>query len=138
VPTAEHAEIGCRLMEMGLEVLVEKPMAKSLAEADALLDAAKAISTLAADRPRRTIQPGVLAVEPILNHPLFSSAPAGSVYAAQSRCRRDLRPDDPRPRHLLALVKQPSTEVKAVGIPVLTDKVDIAHAPPGIRGRRGR
>src|SRR6202035_5980867 len=41
VPTAEHAEIGCRLMEMGIDVLVEKPMAKSLAEADALLDAAR-------------------------------------------------------------------------------------------------
>ena len=41
VPTAEHATIGCRLMEMGLDVIVEKPMAKSLAEADALLAAAK-------------------------------------------------------------------------------------------------
>src|SRR4029077_15964368 len=50
VPTAEHAEIGCRLMEMGLDVLVEKPMAKSLAEADALLDAAK--------RYRRLLQVG--------------------------------------------------------------------------------
>src|SRR2546425_7556845 len=41
VPTVAHAEVGCRLMEMGLDVLVEKPMAVSLAEADALLHAAK-------------------------------------------------------------------------------------------------
>src|SRR5271155_4456725 len=37
VPTVSHAEVGCRLLEMGLDVLVEKPMAVNLAEADALL-----------------------------------------------------------------------------------------------------
>jgi len=41
VPTIAHAEVGCRLMEMGLDVLVEKPMAVNLAEADALLASAK-------------------------------------------------------------------------------------------------
>src|ERR1700747_1547532 len=37
VPTTAHADVGCELMEMGLDVLVEKPMAVDLAEADALL-----------------------------------------------------------------------------------------------------
>src|SRR5260370_41918049 len=41
VPTIAHAEVGCRLLEMGLDVLVEKPMAVNLAEAEALLHAAK-------------------------------------------------------------------------------------------------
>src|SRR5258707_2082847 len=41
VPTVAHAEVGCRLMEMGLDVLVEKPMAVTLGEADALLHSAK-------------------------------------------------------------------------------------------------
>ena len=40
VPTIEHARVGCRLLELGMDVLVEKPMAASLAEADALLSAA--------------------------------------------------------------------------------------------------
>src|ERR1700741_809520 len=40
VPTVAHAEVGCRLLEMGLDVLVEKPMAVNLAEADTLLSAA--------------------------------------------------------------------------------------------------
>ena len=40
VPTVEHARVGCRLLELGLDVLVEKPMAASLAEADALLSVA--------------------------------------------------------------------------------------------------
>src|SRR5256884_6837788 len=41
VPTVAHAQVGCRLLEMGLDVLVEKPMAVDLAEADALLEAAR-------------------------------------------------------------------------------------------------
>jgi len=39
--TREHARVGCRLLEAGLDVLVEKPMAASLEEADALIAAAK-------------------------------------------------------------------------------------------------
>src|SRR3954470_15222985 len=41
VPTIHHPEIGCRLMEMGVDVLVEKPMAASLAEADRLIETAR-------------------------------------------------------------------------------------------------
>src|ERR1051325_3709239 len=41
VPTIAHAQVGCHLLEMGLDVLVEKPMAVDLAEADALLAGAK-------------------------------------------------------------------------------------------------
>ena len=41
VPTEAHSEVGCRLMDMGIDVLVEKPMAADLAQADALSKAAK-------------------------------------------------------------------------------------------------
>src|SRR5438046_3705558 len=41
VPTVAHAQMGCKLLEMGLDVLVEKPMAVDLAEADALLSVAR-------------------------------------------------------------------------------------------------
>jgi predicted dehydrogenase len=41
VPTVAHAEVGCALMQLGIDVLVEKPMAKDLADADTLLAAAK-------------------------------------------------------------------------------------------------
>src|SRR5208337_649869 len=106
VPTVAHAEVGCRLMEMGIDVLVEKPMASTLAEADALL-----------------------AVEPVVSRPLFFEVHRLGVFTPRSLdvdVIYDLMIHDLD--ILLALVKERVTEVKAVGIPVLTDKVDIAHA----------
>jgi len=129
VPTVEHAEVACRLMEMGLDVLVEKPMAKTLAEADALLEAAKRHHRLLQVGHVERFNPAVLAVEPILNHPLFFEVHRLGVFTPRSLdvdVIFDLMIHDLD--ILLALVKQPVTEVKAVGIPVLTDKVDIAHA----------
>jgi predicted dehydrogenase len=129
VPTAEHAEIGCRLMEMGIDVLVEKPMAKTVAEADTLLESARRHRRLLQIGHVERFNPAVLAVEPILNHPLFFEVHRLGVFTPRSLdvdVIYDLMIHDLD--ILLALVKQPVTEVKAVGIPVLTDKVDIAHA----------
>jgi predicted dehydrogenase len=129
VPTVDHAAVGCRLMEMGLDVLVEKPMAASLAEADALLDAAKRFQRILQIGHVERFNPAVLAVEPILNHPLFFEVHRLGVFTARSLdvdVIYDLMIHDLD--ILLALVNEPVTEVKAVGIPVLTDKVDIAHA----------
>jgi len=61
VPTVAHAEVGCRLLEMGLDVLVEKPMAVDLTEADALLHAAKKERADSAGGPRRAFQSRVIA-----------------------------------------------------------------------------
>ncbi len=129
VPTADHAEVGCRLLGMGLDVLVEKPMAKTLAEADALVDAAKRNHRLLQVGHVERFNPAVLAVEPILNHPLFFEVHRLGVFTSRSLdvdVIYDLMIHDLD--ILLALVREPVTEVKAVGIPVLTDKVDIAHA----------
>ena len=129
VPTVGHAAVGCRLMEMGLDVLVEKPMATNLAEADALLDAANRFARILQVGHLERFNPAVLAVEPILNHPLFFEVHRLGVFTARSLdvdVIYDVMIHDLD--ILLALVKEQVTEVKAVGIPVLTDKVDIAHA----------
>jgi predicted dehydrogenase len=129
VPTIAHAKVGCRLMDQGIDVLVEKPMAATLEEADELVDSAR--------RNRRILQvghverfnPAVLAVESILNRPLFFEVHRLGVFTPRSLdvdVIYDLMIHDLD--ILLALVGEPVTEVKAVGIPVLTDKVDIAHA----------
>jgi predicted dehydrogenase len=128
VPTVDHAAVGCRLLEMGLDLLVEKPMASSLAEADALLDAAKRHQRILQVGHVERFNPAVLAVEPIVNRPLFFEVHRLGVFTPRSLdvdVIYDLMIHDLD--ILLALVKEPITEVKAVGIPVLTDKVDIAH-----------
>jgi len=129
VPTVAHSDVGCRLMEQGIDVLVEKPMAADLAEADALVDAARRNSRILQIGHVERFNPAVLAVEPILNRPLFFEVHRLGVFTPRSLdvdVIYDLMIHDLD--ILLALVGEPVTEVKAVGIPVLTDKVDIAHA----------
>jgi predicted dehydrogenase len=129
VPTVAHAGIGCRLLEMGLDILVEKPMAVNLLEADALLDAAKKNSRILQVGHVERFNPAVIAVEAILNRPLFFEVHRLGVFTPRSLdvdVIYDLMIHDLD--ILLALVREPVADVKAVGIPVLTDKVDIAHA----------
>jgi predicted dehydrogenase len=129
VPTEAHSEVGCRLMDMGIDVLVEKPMAADLAQADALLKASKRNQRILQVGHVERFNPAVIAVEPIVNRPLFFEVHRLGVFTARSLdvdVIYDLMIHDLD--ILLALVKESVTEVKAVGIPVLTDKVDIAHA----------
>ena len=129
VPTEAHGEIGCRLLEMGIDVLVEKPMAADLRQADALIEAAAKNKRILQVGHVERFNPAVIAVEPIVNRPLFFEVHRLGVFTARSLdvdVIYDLMIHDLD--ILLALVKEPVTEVKAVGIPVLTDKVDIAHA----------
>jgi len=129
VPTAAHAEVGCRLMQLGIDVLVEKPMAKDLVDADALLGAAQRYDRILQVGHVERFNPAVLAVEPILNRPLFFEVHRLGVFTPRSLdvdVIYDLMIHDLD--ILLALVGEPVVEVKAVGIPVLSEKVDIAHA----------
>ena len=129
VPTVAHSAVGCQLLSMGLDVLVEKPMAVNLPEADALIHAAKEKKCILQVGHVERFNPAIVAVEPILNRPLFFEVHRLGVFTARSLdvdVIYDLMIHDLD--ILLALVKQPVTEVKAVGIPVLTEKVDIAHA----------
>ena len=129
VPTVDHARTGCRLLEQGIDVLVEKPMAASLAEADELVAAAR--------RARRVLQvgqverfnPAVAAVESIVTRPLFFEVHRLGIFSPRSLdvdVVYDVMIHDLD--ILLALVNAPVTDLRSVGIPVLTDKVDIAHA----------
>ena len=129
VPTVEHARIGCRLIELGIDVLVEKPMAASVTEADELRDAASRAGRILQVGHLERFNPAVVAVMPVLNHPLYFEVHRLGVFTPRSLdvdVVYDLMIHDLD--ILLALVDAPVVDVKAIGIPVVTDKVDIAHA----------
>ena len=129
VPTEAHREIGCALLEMGIDVLIEKPMARTVREADELIGAAQRNGRILQVGHVERFNPAVLVVEPLVNRPLFFEVHRLGVFTPRSLdvdVIYDLMIHDLD--ILLALVKEPVVEVKAVGIPVLTEKVDIAHA----------
>ncbi len=129
VPTVEHARIGCRLLEQGLDLLVEKPMAATLAEADALITAARRNGRVLQVGHLERFNPAVVAVEKVVTRPLFFEVHRLGVFSPRSLdvdVVYDVMIHDLD--ILLALVAAPVADLKAVGIPVLTDKVDIAHA----------
>jgi predicted dehydrogenase len=129
VPTVAHARVGCRLLEAGIDVLVEKPMAASLAEADELISAASVGGRILQVGHLERFNPAIAAVMPILNRPLYFEVHRLGVFTPRSL---DIDVVYDVMIHdldiLLALVGAPVVEIKAIGIPVLTDKVDIAHA----------
>ena len=129
VPTVEHAGVGCRLFELGIDVLVEKPMAVTLAEADELLAAASNAGRILQVGHLERFNPAIVAVMPILNVPLYFEVHRLGVFTPRSL---DIDVIYDVMIHdldiLLTLVGAPVVDIKAIGIPVLTDKVDIAHA----------
>lgn len=129
VPTVSHRDVGCALMELGIDVLVEKPMARTLDQANELIATARRAGRILQVGHVERFNPAVLAVEPVVKRPLFFEVHRLGVFTPRSLdvdVIYDLMIHDLD--ILLALVKEPVEEVKAVGIPVLTDKVDIAHA----------
>jgi predicted dehydrogenase len=129
VPTKEHASVGCRLLEAGFDVLVEKPMAASLAEADDLIAAAKRNGRILQVGHVERFNPAVTAVQKIVSRPMFFEIHRLGVFTPRSLdvdVVYDVMIHDLD--ILLALVNAPVAELRAVGIPVMTDKVDIAQA----------
>jgi len=129
VPTADHLEVARPFLEQGVSVLVEKPMAGSLAEADALCElAASSGATLAVGHTER-FNPAVQAALPLLRTPRFIEVHRLSGFPDRSL---DIDVIFDVMIHdldiLLAVDPSEVASVEAVGVPVLTPKVDIANA----------
>jgi len=129
VPTEQHREVALPFLATGTAVLVEKPMARSLAEADELLAAALASgATLAVGHTER-YNPAVAAVMPLVTSPRFIEVHRLGVFPERSLdidVVFDLMIHDLDV--ILSLVRSDVVAIEAVGVPVLTPKYDIANA----------
>jgi predicted dehydrogenase len=129
VPTELHREIALPFLERGISTLVEKPITRTVAEADALI-AAAAVSgaTLAAGHTER-YNPAVAVVLPMVSTPRFIEVHRLGVFPDRSLdidVVFDLMIHDLD--IILAMVKSEVTSIDSVGVPVLTDRFDIANA----------
>jgi predicted dehydrogenase len=110
-------------------VLVEKPMAGSLADADAMAEAAAASGAVLAVGHTERYNPAVVAAVPFVTTPRFIEVHRLGVFPARSLdidVVFDLMIHDLDV--ILSLVRSEVSDVRAVGVPVLTDRVDIANA----------
>jgi predicted dehydrogenase len=129
VPTEQHRDVALPFLEQGTAVLVEKPMARSLTEADELVAAARASgATLAVGHTER-YNPAVAAVLPLVTSPRFIEVHRLGAFPERSLdidVVFDLMIHDLD--IILALVRSEVESIEAVGVPVLTPKYDIANA----------
>lgn len=128
VPTVSHLEIARALMQAGVDVLIEKPLAANLAEADELIRLAKQNNRIAQVGQLERFNPAVRATIPLLNKPMFFEVHRLSIFTPRSLdvdVVLDLMIHDLD--IVLSFVNSPVKEIRAVGLPVLTPKVDIAN-----------
>ena len=129
VPTVEHFEVVSRLLEAGLDVLVEKPIAASLTEAERLLAMAQAGGRVLQVGHLEWFNSAMQVIRDYIRRPLFVEAHRMGPFPARATdvdIVRDLMIHD------LDILQQVLGEeperIEAVGIPVLTANVDIANA----------
>ena len=129
VPTVLHAEIGSALLEAGLHVLVEKPIADTLEGADRLTAAQKASGTVLHVGHSERFNPALTPLHEHLTLPLFFEGHRLGAFVTRSLdvdVVLDLMIHDLD--LVLSLVQQPLREIRAAGVPVLTPRIDIANA----------
>jgi predicted dehydrogenase len=128
VPTESHAAVALPLLARGIPVLVEKPLARSLAEADALIAAAAASGAILAVGHTERFNPAVDAARALLRTPRFIEVHRLGTFPERSLdidVVFDLMIHDLD--IVLSIVDSEVSLIDAVGVPVLTPKVDIAN-----------
>ena len=128
VPTVLHLKVARTLMEAGVDVLIEKPLASTLAEADELLHLATKHGRIAQAGHLERFNPAVRATLPLVTQPMFFEVHRLSVFSPRALdvdVVLDLMIHDLD--IVLAFVHSPVKEIRAVGLPILSGKVDIAN-----------
>ena len=129
VPTTFHAAVALTALDRGVHLLIEKPLASTLEEADQIVDRAQEAGLLVATGHVERFNSVLAACEPYLSEPRFIEShrlapfnPRGTDVAVVL----DLMIHDID--LVLSLAGRPAESVSAVGVPVLTPNIDIANA----------
>src|SRR5580658_1404833 len=127
-PTSAHAEIGGWLLEHGIDVLVEKPIAPDLESADRLIAAAERHARVLQVGHLERFNPAVTALEGRVTLPLFFEIHRLSVFSPRSLdvdVILDLMIHDID--IVLSMTRAEPEEIRGAGVSILSQKVDIAN-----------
>lgn len=129
VPTTAHEEVARAALSQGVHVLIEKPMAATLDEADRILETAEAAGCLVQIGHVERFNQAIRAAEPYLDQPLFIESHRMAPFSPRSTdvaVVLDLMIHDVD--LIQSLVGRPIVDIAASGMPVLTPTIDIANA----------
>lgn len=129
VPTLDHFEISRAFLESGVDVLIEKPMTATLAEADELIDLAESNESIIQVGHLERFNPAVVALRDFVKKPMFIESHRLSIYNERGTdvsVVLDLMIHDID--LILNFVKSEVRNIHAAGITVISDHVDIANA----------
>lgn len=130
-PTETHCEIACAFLEAGVHVLVEKPIALTLDEADKIIAAAKASGAKLMVGQLERFNPAMVALKPHVTNPLYFEIHRVSPFPNRSLdvdVVLDVMIHDLDAVQWLVGEDVKVSDIHAVGIPVISDKVDAANA----------
>jgi predicted dehydrogenase len=128
VPTVSHFEIGHDIVNHGVHLLVEKPITLTLADAVALIEAAKRNGIILQTGHVERFNPVVRRMESLLSEPVFIDSQRLNVFTNRGTdvdVVLDLMIHDLD--IILHMVKSEITQIEAVGVPLLTGKIDVAN-----------
>ena len=129
VPTRFHFQVAREFIEAGIDVLVEKPLTPDIAEARDLVAAAKAKDVILQVGHLERFNPAIRRLEGVIKEPKFVECHRLAPFVERGTdvdVVLDLMIHDID--IISSLVRSPVERVEAVGVPVLTDKPDIANA----------
>jgi predicted dehydrogenase len=129
VPTHSHHQLACELLDAGIAVLVEKPIARTLDEAGQMIEGARRSNVVLQVGHLERFNPAVIATSAIVTRPRFFEAHRLSVFTPRSLdidVVMDLMIHDLDV--VLSFVNSEVAEIRAAGVPILTPRVDIANA----------
>src|SRR6266850_2249508 len=131
VPTESHCEIACDLLEAGIHVLVEKPISRTLEEADRMIAAGRQGNAILQVGHAERFNPALVALRPHVRNPVYFEIHRVGQFTARSLdidVVLDLMIHDLDIVQWLVGEDVEVTSLHAVGIPILTERVDAANA----------